>query len=164
MHSIAAMKTASLAALLGAFLLALDANSQVAIDATDFEIIEALVPELNDLRLLTMQDLTNEQTANIGDAAEVERRFEGDFNADGQRDLVLFGSSASGPFVLLATSDAAVWHRSGLLRFDRPFIVGRADHDVLRVFFCTGCDAGMRVVWTGVGYELAPFPPVGVSE
>jgi hypothetical protein len=151
-------------ALLGLFLVALKANSQAAADASDEDIVEVLAPELSDVRLLTMQDLTREQTDNIGNTPEVGRRFEGDFDADGRPDLALFGSYASGTFVLVASRDQFVWHRSGLLQFTRPFIVGRADQGVLRVFFCTGCDSGGRVLWTGSGYEFVPFPPVGVPE
>jgi hypothetical protein len=151
-------------ALLGGSLFALRAHSQAAADARDEEILEVLAPELSGVRLLTMQDLTQEQTDNIGNTPEVGRRFEGDFDSDGLPDLALFGSYAGGTFVLLASRDQAVWHRSGLLQFTRPFIVGRADQGVLRVFFCTGCDAGGRVVWTGTGYEFAPFPPMGVPE
>jgi hypothetical protein len=150
--------------LLGVSLFGSRANSQAAADASDEEILEVLAPELDDVRLLTMQDLTQEQTENIGNTPEVGRRFEGDFDVDGRPDLVLFGAHAGGTFVLLASNDQAVWHRSGLLQFTQPFIVGRADQGVLRVFFCTGCDAGERVVWTGTGYEVVPFPPVGVPE
>jgi len=153
-----------LSVFLGLFLFSLNAASQVAVDATDAEILRVLVPELSDVRLLTMNDLTRKQTENIGNTPEVGRRFEGDFNSDGQPDLALFGSSASGVFVLLASKDQAVWRRSGLLQHTRPFVVGRVDQGILRVFFCTGCDSGMRVVWTGTVYELAPFPPQGVSE
>jgi hypothetical protein len=151
-------------ALLGVFLLAVRANSQSAADASDEEILDVLAPELSDVRLLTMQDLSKEQTDNIGNTPEVGRRFEGDFDADGRPDLALFGSYAGGTFVLVVSRDQAVWHRSGLLQFTEPFIVGLADQGILRVFFCTGCDAGGRVVWTGTGYEFVPFPPVGVPE
>lgn len=134
----------------------------MAADASDADVLELLTPELNDVRLLTMQDLTPEEISNIGDTPEVDRRFEGDFNADGQPDLALLGSDSGGTFLLLATRDQAAWRRSGLLRHSRPFIVGRLDRGILRVFFCTGCDSGMRVLWTGTGYELSPFPPQGV--
>ena len=138
------------------------ANSQAPADASDAELLELLTPELNDVRLLTMQDLTPEEISNIGNTPEVDRRFEGDFNADGQVDLALLGSDSDGTFFLLATRDQTVWRRSGLLRHDRQFVVGRLDQGILRIFFCTGCDSGMRVMWTGTGYELSPFPPQGV--
>ena len=150
--------------LLGLFMVALEANSQLAADASDEEILETLASELIDVRLLTMQNLTRAQADNIGSTPEVGRRFEGDFDGDGQPDLALFGSHATGTFVLLASRDQTMWHRSGLLQFTHPFIVGRADQGVLRVFFCTGCDSGGRVVWTGNEYEFVPFPPVGVPE
>lgn len=148
----------------GALLAASSVNSQVAVTASDTDILKFLLPELNDVQLVTMQDLTPEEISNIGNTPEVGRRFEGDFNADGKPDLALMGANPGGTFVLLATRDQAVWHRSGLLQASRPFVVGRLDQGVLRFFFCTGCDSGMRVAWTGAEYELLPFPPLGVPQ
>jgi hypothetical protein len=164
MQRILTNRGAVITALVGLSLVASEVHSQAAADPSDAEILDVLVPDLNGVRLLTMQDLTEDQIDNIGNTPEVGRRFEGDFNADGQPELALFGSSTEGTFVLLATKDEVMWERSGLLQHTRPFVVGRLDRDVLRVFFCTGCDSGMRVVWAGNGYELAPFPPKGVPE
>ena len=155
---------ASVVGLFGACSGAPPAFSQVAVSASDAEILEFLVPELDDIRLLTMHDLTPEQIDGIGNTPEVARRFEGDFNGDGQQDLALIGSSQDRTVVLIATRDQAVWHRAGLLLPDRPFVVGRLDRGTLRYFFCTSCDSGLRVVWTGAGYELVPFPPIGVQN
>ena len=139
-------------------------HSQASVESSDEEILGVLAPELDDVRLLTMQDLTRAQFDNIGDTPNIGRRMEGDFNSDGQSDLALFGSYASGTFVLLLTRQDAVWHRSGLLRFSRPFLIGGTFDGALSVFYCTGCDSGGRIVWMGSDYEFVPFPPPGVPE
>ena len=126
------------ATLLALLMVALEANSQLAADASDEEILETLAFELIDVRLLTMQNLTKAQADNIGSTPEVGRRFEGDFDGDGQPDLALFGSHATGTFVLLASRDQTMWHRSDVppLSVAEGFRVGRHCNDLDGQLFC----------------------------
>lgn len=155
---------ATRALLLGMTLVVLKANSQAASDATDEDILKLLAPEFGDARLLTMQDLTRVQAENVGDTPGIGRRFEADLDGDGRLDLALFGAHAGGTFVVVASGDQGEWHRSGLLQFTNPFIVGREDQGRLWIFFCTGCDSGGQVVWNSTEYEFVPFPEFGVPE
>ena len=143
-------------------------HAQAAIDATDEAIVHVLAPELRDARLLTMRDLTDREAEKVSTTPDVGRRFVGDFDKDGQQDLALFGSymsgETSGTFVLVASRRESGWHRSGLLRFPQPFIIGLGHADVLNVLFCVGCDQGGRIVSTPSGYEYMPFPEPGVPE
>jgi hypothetical protein len=158
----------AISALLGSVAVASKSDAQAAIDATDEDILEALAPELRDARLVTMQDLTEQQASKVSTTPAVGRRFEGDFDSDGQPDLALFGSygrgEASGTFVLIVSRRESGWHRSGLLQFSRPFIIGLGNAEVLNVLFCVGCDQGGRIVSTSSGYEYVPFPEPGVPE
>jgi hypothetical protein len=145
------------------FFAASSCHSQAFIESSDEVLLRILAPELKDVRLLTMQDLTEEQADNSEDTLDIGMRLEGDFDSDGEPDLALFGShtsrGAAGTFVLLLSVQGSVWHRTGLLNFSRSFIIGRKYDDQLTVFFCTGCDVGGRVVWTDAGYEFVPFAP-----
>ena len=149
---------------LAGLLMPLLSAAQASIESSDTEILQLLAPELADARLLTMSDLTETEAGNIGDTPNIGRRLSGDFDSDGRPDLALFGSIRSGTFVLILSQDDVVWHRAGLLRFSRPFIIGGTFEGRLSVFYCTGCDSGGRVVWSGSGYEFVPFPPQGVVE
>jgi len=154
--------------MLGSLPVASKSYAQVAIDATDEDILAALAPELRDARLVTMQDLTEQEASKVSTTPRVGRRFEGDFDSDGQPDLALFGSyargEANGTFVLIVSRRESEWHRSGLLQFSRPFIIGLGNAEVLNVLFCVGCDQGGQIVSTSSGYEYVPFPEPGVLE
>lgn len=71
--------------------------SQASVESSDEEILAILAPELSDARLLTMQELTEEQNDNL-DAPGAGRRLEGDFNSDGRPELTLFGADSSRTF------------------------------------------------------------------
>ena len=156
-------------AILGAIVLSSAAQSQAQPSTADadLELLRTLAPELPDAVLLTMQDLTAEQARKVSTTPGIGRRFVGDFNSDGQQDLALFGQYADGESVgtllLIATWQAERWQREALLRFPQPFIIGLQHEQRLSVVFCTGCDFGGRVSWTGTRYEFVPLPPAGVE-
>jgi hypothetical protein len=88
-------------------------------------------------------------------------RFEGDFNADGRRDLVLLGQHGQDQrrsFVLIATAQGGGWARSGLLTFEAEFVVAKkVENGRVWIFFCANCDYGGSLEWTGSQYVLQPF-------
>ncbi len=146
------------------------ALAQAPAGSNDADILRALSPEFSDPVLLTMDDLTVEQARKVSTTPGIGRRFEGDFNDDGRRDLALFGQHSRGDsvstFLLIASMRGDGWHRAGLLEFPSDFAIGveypNVDY-VLWVGFCTGCDFGQRVVWSGSGYETMPYQPIGVE-
>lgn len=158
----------AIAALLGSLPVAAKSRAQAEIDSTDEAILQTLAPELREARLLTMEDLTDQEAEKMSTTPEVGRRFVGDFNEDGQQDLALFGSYARGEtrgtFVLIASRRESGWHRAGLLQFSRPFIIGLGNAKVLNVLFCAACDQGGRIVSTSSGYEYVSFPEPGVPD
>ena len=118
-----------------------------------------------------MDDLTEEQARKVSTTLGIGRRFEGDFNEDGQLDLALFGQHSRGDsvstFLLIASMQGDGWHRAGLLEFPSEFAIGVQYQNVdyiLWVAFCTGCDVGERVLWSGSSYESVPHQPTGVEQ
>jgi hypothetical protein len=133
---------------------------------SDAAILNALAPELANPAIVTRtEDLGQSQRRVLADQG-TGFRLEGDFNSDGRRDLVLLGQHGQDrrrSFVLIATAQGAGWTRSGLLTFEREFIVGkRFENGRVSIFFCVSCDDGGRLEWTGSEYVLQPFPPAGV--
>jgi hypothetical protein len=163
------MRSLRRAAILGANALfaAAHAQPQPSTADIDLELLRTLAPEIPDATLLTMQDLTAEQARKVSTTPGIGRRFEGDFNLDGQRDLALFGQYADGDSVgtllLIASRQAERWRREALLRFPQPFIIGLQHEHELSVAFCTGCDFGGRVSWSGSRYEFVPSQSAGVE-
>jgi hypothetical protein len=134
-------------------------------EAGDAAILQALAPELaNPAIVRTPEDLGEHQRRVLAEQG-IGFRFEGDFNSDGRRDLVLLGQHGLDrrrSFVLIATAQGNGWIRSGLLTFEQEFVVGRNYSGELSIFFCVGCDDGGRLEWTGSEYALRPFRPAGV--
>ena len=163
------MLTLREAAIFGVIVLfsAAQTQAQPSTAGADLELLRTLAPEIPDAVLLTMQDLTAEQARKVSTTAGIGRRFVGDFNSDGQQDLALFGQYGDGDSVgtllLIATWQAERWQRDTLLQFPQPFIIGLQHEQRLSVAFCTGCDFGGRVSWTGTRYEFVPLQPAGVE-
>jgi hypothetical protein len=153
------------------WLLALSAASGQPVD-TDEQIVRNLAPELDGVQPGRIEDLSEGQRRAIGTEEDLGFRFERDLNSDGQQDLILLGNYAEGDrrrsFVLIARPAAGEWVRSQLFTFDEEFVVGRFGRSATRlndlaVFFCTGCDYGGRIEWTGSDYTYTPFPPAGID-
>jgi hypothetical protein len=137
--------------------------------ASDTLIVQDLVPELDSVQLGTIEALNEERRRNMVGAEGAGFRFEQDLNSDGQQELILLGGYLKGEkrqsFVLIATQAAGQWARSRLFSFDEEFVIGLrfdARPDRLAVLFCTGCDYGGWIEWTGSDYEFELFPPAGV--
>ena len=96
------------------------------IGASDLSIVEALAPELQRPEIATLTEGDRDPRA-VGRA---DVRFEGDFNADGELDLILVGhylvDNQRGSFVLIARSEAGAWERTRLFTFDTDTIIGKA--------------------------------------
>jgi hypothetical protein len=128
---------------------------------SDALIVRDLAPELGSVQLGRIQTLS-ERSRSAGSGF----RFEHDLNSDGQQELVLLGNYAKGErrqsFVLIARPAAGgQWVRSRLFTFDEEFVVGRRYeqyNDRLALFFCTNCDYGGWIEWTGSDYEYRRFP------
>ena len=141
------------------------ARGQQAEAASDAIIAQSLAPELDGVQIGRMETLNEERSRDVAGVEGIGFRFEHDFNSDGHQELVLFGNYAEGDrrqsFVLVARSAAGgQWLRSQLFTFDEEFVIGRRYAlypDRLSVFFCTECDAGGRIEWTGSEYEFRPF-------
>ena len=144
------------------------ATAQQAEAVSDALIVQTLAPELDGVVLGRMESLDEERKRNLGPEPEdhIRFRYEMDLDSDGQQELVLMGSYADGggrrSFVLIATSLGDRWARSQLLTFDRDFVIGLRFDNRLAVNFCTGCDSGGSIEWTGADYEFRPYPPIGV--
>jgi hypothetical protein len=137
--------------------------------ASDARIVQDLAPELDGVQLGRMEALSEERRGNMVGVEGLGFRFEQDLDSDGQQELILLGTYSEGgrrkSFVLIARPAAGEWVRSQLLTFDQDFIIGRrydVRPDELALWFCTGCDYGGWVAWTGSDYEFKPFPPAGV--
>ena len=134
-------------------------------EPSDAAILKALAPELANPAVTRPEDLEQRQRRVLAEQG-IGFRFEGDFNSDGRRDLVLLGQHGRDrrrSFVLIATAQGGRWTRSGLLTFEQEFVVGRKfDNGELSVFFCVTCDDGGRLEWAGSEYVLRPFPSAGV--
>jgi len=139
--------------------------------ASDALIVQDLAPELDSMQLGRMEALNEERRRNMVGVEGLGFRFEQDLNSDGQQELILLGDYAKGErrqsFVLIARSAAGQWVRSRLFTFDQEFIIAELGQTASRqgdlaVYFCTGCDYGGWIEWTGSDYEFKPFPPAGV--
>jgi hypothetical protein len=144
------------------------ATGQQAEAVSDARIVQALAPGLNNVRLGRMETVNEERRRKLAQVEGAGFRFEQDLNSDGQQELILLGDYAEGDrrrsFVLVVRPEAGQWGRSQLLTFDEEFVVGRRYNDRLAVFFCTGCDYGGWIEWTGSDYEYHPFPGAGVKS
>jgi hypothetical protein len=136
---------------------------------SDALIVQDLAPELDSVQLGSIEALSEERRRNMAGEEGLGFRFEYDLNSDGQQELMLLGTYSEGgrrkSFVLIARPAAGEWVRSQLLTFDQDFIIGRRyaiRPDELALWFCTGCDYGGWVAWTGSDYEYKPYPPAGV--
>ena len=132
---------------------------------SDAALLERLAPELANPAIVTRPEDLDEKHQRVLAEQGIGFRFEGDFNSDGQQDLVLLGQHGLDQrrsFVLIATGREKEWSRSGLLTFEQGFVVGRTYGGELSIFFCVGCDHGGRLGWTGSEYVFQPFPPAGV--
>jgi hypothetical protein len=142
------------------------ATGQQAEAVSDAQIVQTLAPGLNGVRLGRMETLNEERRRKTAGDEDIGFRFEQDLNSDGQQELILLGDYAEGDrrrsFVLIARRQAGQWARPQLLTFDEDFVIGRRYNDKLVVFFCTGCDYGGSIEWTGSDYEYRPAPPAGV--
>lgn len=134
--------------------------------ASDLAIIQDLAPELDGVELGRMETLSEQQRQKVAGEEHIRFRYEMDVNSDGRQELVLLGSYAADEgrrsFVLIAAPAAGQWARSQLLTFDREFVIGLRYDNRLAVNFCTGCDFGGWIEWTGSAYEFRPYPPSGV--
>jgi hypothetical protein len=135
----------------------------------DALIVQDLAPELDSVQLGRMEALSEERRRNMVGEEGLGFRFEFDLNSDGQQELILLGTYSEGgrrkSFVLIARPAAGQWVRSQLLTFDHEFIIGRRYNvrpDELALWFCTGCDYGGWVAWTGSDYEFTRYPEPGV--
>jgi hypothetical protein len=111
-----------------------------------------------------MEALNEERRRKVTGEEGIGFRFEQDLNSDGQQELILLGDYAKGErrqsFVLVAKPAAGQWVRSRLFTFDEEFVIGRrydVNPDKLFVLFCTGCDYGGWIEWTGSDYEYRQF-------
>jgi hypothetical protein len=143
-------------------LLALSTATGQQVEAiSDALVVQDLAPELHDVQLGRTEILSDQRRRDAG-GLDLRFRYEMDLNSDGQPELVLMGSYAEGDrrrsFVLIARPEAGQWARSRLLTFDREFVIGQRFNDRLAVAFCTGCDQGGWIEWTGSDYEYRPFP------
>lgn len=152
-----------------ASLLALSpATGQEAEAASDALIVRALAPELRNVQLGRMETLDENQRRKIAGEEHIGFRFERDLDSDGRQELILLGSYASGDtrrsFALIAKPDAGAWVRSQVLTFSREFVIGLGydNKNRLAVNFCTGCDSGGWIQWTGSAYEFTRYPEPGV--
>jgi hypothetical protein len=137
--------------------------------ASDALIVQELAPELDSVQLGRLEALNEERRRKLANEEGIGFRFEQDLDSDGQRELILLGDYVKGDrrqsFVLVARPAAGQWVRSRLFTFDQEFIIGRRYDlypDEISVFFCTACDQGGWIEWTGSDYEFKPFPPAGV--
>ena len=132
-------------------------------EPSDAAILESLAPGLVNPAIVTRpEDLGQEQRSVLAEPG-LGFRFEGDFNSDGRRDLVLLGQHGQDrrrSFVLIATAQEGGWTRSGLLTFDKnEFVVAKkVDNGRVWIFFCASCDNGGSLEWTGTRYVFQPFP------
>ena len=112
--------------------------------------------------------LTEEQRRKVAGTEHLGFRFERDVDQDGRQELILLGSYAVGDarrgFALIARPEAGKWLRSQVLTFSREFVIGLGydNKNRLAVNFCTGCDSGGWIEWTGSGYEFTRYPEPGV--
>lgn len=131
-------------------------------EPSDAAILKALAPELVNPAIVTRPEDLSQQRRSILTEPGGGFRFEGDFNADGRRDLVLLGQHGQDrrrSFVLIATAQEGGWTRSGLLTFVNEFVVAKkVENGRLWIFFCTSCDNGGSLEWTGSRYVFQPFP------
>jgi hypothetical protein len=128
---------------------------------SDAALLKALAPELVNPAIVTKpEDLSPERQSVLTEPG-LGFRFEGDFNADGRRDLVLLGQHGQDrrrSFVLIATAQGGGWARSGLLTFEAEFVVAKkVENGRVWIFFCANCDYGGSLEWTGSQYVLQPF-------
>jgi hypothetical protein len=163
------------------WLLALStASGQPSDTVSDAQIVRNLAPELDDAQPGRIEGLSEGRRRVIGTEEEVRVgteeglgfRFERDLNSDGQQELIFLGNYAEGDrrksFVLIASAAAGDRVRAHLFTFDEEFVVGRFGRSATRptdlaVFFCTGCDYGGWIEWTGADFAYEPFPPAGVD-
>jgi hypothetical protein len=143
------------------------AVSQLGQDESNADIMRRLVPDLAAAvpaqRPTAVQDSPGELT---------EVRFEGDFNEDGQEDLLLLGhhqeEGEQRGFALLATEAVTgEWERVQVLEFENDVAVGKryeARPNDIAIFFCLKCDHGGWIEWEGDQYAFSHFAPVGVRE
>ena len=141
--------------------------AQQASASSDKLLVQTLAPELESVRLGRMEELTREQSRKVAALEGIGFRFQSDLNADGRQDLVLLGdyvdNKSHRSFVLIATEGPGGWARSQLFTFDEGFVIGRENAGQFLIFFCTGCDYGGRIEWTGSDYRYTPFRPAGVQ-
>lgn len=133
---------------------------------TDSEIVRTLAPELTNVRLATMDALNQDQQRKLAKVTGAGFRFQGDFDSDGRPDMVLLGQHGEDrrrSFLLIARVDGARFARAKMFTFEQEFLVGRIYDGRLAVFFCTGCDDGGSIEWTGSDYVFRPFSPPGVE-
>ena len=132
-------------------------------DALD---LNTLVPELEEAKAFSLDDLNQSQRDKIASIDGISFRFEGDFNHDEQQDLMLLGhyrtDDMPSSFLLVATREPAGWTRAQLHTFEHDFVIGRMYEGGLAVFFCVGCDDGGHIRWTGSQYAFEPFASPGV--
>lgn len=128
--------------------------------------LNTLAPELEEAEAISLDDLNQSQRQKIAGVDGISFRFEGDFNHDGQQDLMLLGryrtDDMPSSFLLVATREPAGWTRAQLLTFEHDFVIGRMFESGLAVFFCVGCDYGGYIRWTGSQYAFEPFASPGV--
>lgn len=135
--------------------------------AGDAALLRVLAPELGNAAVFTRREDLDENRRRVLAEKGTGFKFEGDFNGDGRRDMVLlgqYGNDRPRSFVLIVTGEGNEVTRSALMTFQQEFVVGkRSDNGSLSILFCVSCDAGGRLEWTGSQYVLRPFPPVGVQ-
>jgi hypothetical protein len=143
------------------------ATGQQAEAVSDALIVQTLAPELDGVRLGSMENLDEKQSRKVAAVENTGFRFQVDLNSDGQEELVLLGDYVDAEnrrsFVRIGKQEGGQRVDSQLLTFGREFAIGRRFGSRLAVLFCTGCDSGGWIEWTGSEYEFKPFPPAGVA-
>ena len=124
--------------------------------------LPALVPELHNARIGSIDDIPENRRRTFVPEDNLGWRFDGDFDSDGRMDTVFLGlyeeNGFRKSFVVIATRESGGWVKTKVFTFAESFIIAENDDTGLVLFHCTHCDSGRRLVWTGSDFVLKPTP------